>query len=263
MANSEGHCTWCNFKYERLLLFCHFCGILGHDLQHCVAHFAAIKKDGKAQCQYGDWMRALGGRPRSPPRSDKAGPPRITNGGSNTENGDGGDTGIPQGQRTSPAVAEGYQGKPLTESNNGSSENSGNIANIQQNAPFILGDLVLCKESAIQKVVGDVTNLSNFKTRSDHVTTYTDHAQERDGLSTTKAKPKWSRIVRMEYGPITKDITSPLTQLGKRRDLADNRDEDFNEKPVKQHKPEVGAALRHKSENEESAGVHSHPCRQQ
>ena len=67
----------------------------------------------------------------------------------------------------------------------------------------------------------------------------------------------------MEYGPITKDITSPLTQLGKRRDPADNRDEDFNEKPVKQHKLEVAAALRHESENEESAGVDSHPCRQQ
>ena len=98
MANSEGHRTWCNFKYERLLLFCHFCGILGHDLRHCAAHFAAVKKDGEVQCQYGDWMRALGGHPRSPPRSDKAGPPRTTNGGSNNENGDGGDTGIPQGQ---------------------------------------------------------------------------------------------------------------------------------------------------------------------
>ena len=122
---------------------------------------------------------------------------------------------------------------------------------------------MLCKESAIQKAVGDVTNFSNLKTGSDHVTTYTGQVQESDGLSTTKAKPKWSRIVRMEYGPTKNDSTSPLVQLGKRRAPTDNRDEELNEKPVKQHKTEDGAALRHESEDEESAGVDGHPCRQQ
>ena len=66
----------------------------------------------------------------------------------------------------------------------------------------------------------------------------------------------------MEYGPTKDDSTSPLAQLGKRRALTENRSEELNEKPVKQHKTEVGEALRHKSEDEESAGVDGHPCRQ-
>lgn len=35
IAGSEGESHWVSFKYERLPMFCHFCGILGHDLKHC------------------------------------------------------------------------------------------------------------------------------------------------------------------------------------------------------------------------------------
>ena len=47
IADSDGGRTWVHFKYERLPMFCHFCGILGHDLNHCVRHFAAGKSDGE------------------------------------------------------------------------------------------------------------------------------------------------------------------------------------------------------------------------
>ncbi|KAK7820737.1 hypothetical protein CFP56_038489 [Quercus suber] len=65
----EGQRTWVSFKYERLPLFCHCCGLLGHDIRHC-ATFFALKKDRKeGACQYGDWLKANGGRNRSPPRT--------------------------------------------------------------------------------------------------------------------------------------------------------------------------------------------------
>ena len=32
IAGSDGERSWVTFKYERLPMFCHFCGILGHDL---------------------------------------------------------------------------------------------------------------------------------------------------------------------------------------------------------------------------------------
>ena len=86
---------------------------------------------------------------------------------------------------------------------------------------------MLCKENATQKAVGNIINFSNLKTKPDHMPTYTDHVQESDGLIITKAKPKWSRIVCMEYGPITNNSSSSLAQLGKRRAPTGDRDEDI------------------------------------
>jgi len=68
LAGSDGMNHWVMFKYERLPLFCHFCGLLGHDLKHCAPYFAATKNDGEVICQYGDWLKAMGGRNQSPPR---------------------------------------------------------------------------------------------------------------------------------------------------------------------------------------------------
>ena len=49
------------FKYERLPLFCHFCGMLGHDLKHCVVHYAAEKQGGSMEYPYGEFLKAAGG----------------------------------------------------------------------------------------------------------------------------------------------------------------------------------------------------------
>lgn len=62
------------FKYERLPIFCHFCGLLGHDLNHCAGHFAAEKYGDEIDYQYGDWLRASSGWHRSPSRNGTAGP---------------------------------------------------------------------------------------------------------------------------------------------------------------------------------------------
>ena len=67
-ANSNGQKYWVNFKYECLALFCHYCGLLGHDLRHCAQYFGATKSGEEAVCQYGDWMKATGSRARSPNR---------------------------------------------------------------------------------------------------------------------------------------------------------------------------------------------------
>ena len=60
LADSNGQKSWVMFKYERLALFCHYCGLLGHDLQHCAQYFGATKNGGEVECQYGDWMKAIG-----------------------------------------------------------------------------------------------------------------------------------------------------------------------------------------------------------
>ena len=60
------------FKYERLSMFCHSCGLLGHDLKHCARYFALTKNGVNDACQNGDWLKANGSCARFPPQEDLA-----------------------------------------------------------------------------------------------------------------------------------------------------------------------------------------------
>ncbi|XP_030959254.1 uncharacterized protein LOC115981231 [Quercus lobata] len=71
VAGSNGQRTWVSFRYERLALFCHHCGLLGHDLKHCAPHFAITKGGREVPCQYGEWLKASGSCGRSPNRRDQ------------------------------------------------------------------------------------------------------------------------------------------------------------------------------------------------
>ncbi|KAK7853610.1 hypothetical protein CFP56_035234 [Quercus suber] len=66
VRGSDGERSWVTFKYECLPMFCHYCGLLGHDLHHCANHFSATKSEKEIDYQYGDWLKAQGGRPSSP-----------------------------------------------------------------------------------------------------------------------------------------------------------------------------------------------------
>ncbi|KAK7819416.1 hypothetical protein CFP56_040402 [Quercus suber] len=70
VAGSDGEQSWVNFKYERLSIFCHYCGLLGHDLKHSASHYAASKKEGEVCCQYGEWLLATVLRSWSLPKRD-------------------------------------------------------------------------------------------------------------------------------------------------------------------------------------------------
>ena len=75
IAGSDGGKSWVSFKYEWLPLFCHYCGILGHDLKHYAAHYAVEKAGGRIEYQYGEFLRAVGGRPRA--QGSKAADPKF------------------------------------------------------------------------------------------------------------------------------------------------------------------------------------------
>nr|POF26886.1 hypothetical protein CFP56_65718 [Quercus suber] len=66
LAGSNRQKTWVTFKYERLSLFCHYCGLLRPVLKHCAQYFVATKNGAEAECQYGEWMKATRTRARSP-----------------------------------------------------------------------------------------------------------------------------------------------------------------------------------------------------
>ena len=49
-------------------MFCHYCGLLGHNLHHCALHFARKKNGDEVDYQYGEWLKLEGGRAKSPPK---------------------------------------------------------------------------------------------------------------------------------------------------------------------------------------------------
>uniref|UniRef100_A0A7N2N8K3 Zinc knuckle CX2CX4HX4C domain-containing protein n=1 Tax=Quercus lobata TaxID=97700 RepID=A0A7N2N8K3_QUELO len=72
---SDGKRHWVDYKYERLPVFCHYCGVLGHDLRYRPAHYEESKKSTTTDYQYGDQLRASNGRNRSPPHQRNASSP--------------------------------------------------------------------------------------------------------------------------------------------------------------------------------------------
>ena len=70
VSDSEGNRTWLSFKYEKLGMFCYFCGYVGHNLKHCAGFFAVEKNGATTELQYGDWLKAVGGRQKSVSRAE-------------------------------------------------------------------------------------------------------------------------------------------------------------------------------------------------
>lgn len=66
LAGSDEDKHWVNFKYEWLPIFCHYYGLLGHDLRYCAKYFSKTTTGIEVDCGYGGWLKATGGRARSP-----------------------------------------------------------------------------------------------------------------------------------------------------------------------------------------------------
>ena len=64
LAGSDGQKMWTTFRYERLPMFCHYCGLLGHDINHCANYFGLMKSGKEVQLQYREWLKASRGRQR-------------------------------------------------------------------------------------------------------------------------------------------------------------------------------------------------------
>lgn len=44
--------------------------MLRHELQFCAQYFSKTKSGAEVECSYGDWLKALGGKTRSPQRRE-------------------------------------------------------------------------------------------------------------------------------------------------------------------------------------------------
>ena len=68
VASPEGEKFQVYFRYERLPVFCFFCGVMGHDDWHCTC---SERQTGKLP-QYGDQLRAQGGSKMGNQKKDQA-----------------------------------------------------------------------------------------------------------------------------------------------------------------------------------------------
>ena len=275
LADSNGQKYWVNFKYERLALFCHYCGLLGHDLRHCAQHFGATKNGEEADCQYGDWMKATGSRARSP---NSRGRYRDE-----TE----------RATETEPVSSQQGSGKVRDEDDGGGGGAGGRVHMTQQDAglagkhgmfpesllpnsvihgaklteimelegmvgPTYGGD----DQSPSQKGLGDFfgpTTKLDIKGLMDQVDAQGNRQQiKASGPQRMEKQSRWTRLTRMELGPVDLFKEGAKTILGKRGskgmqlDMHDKSDERA-EKKVKGWDD---------SKIVEAAGVLQHPCRE-
>lgn len=262
IGGSDGQRSWVSYKYERLPLFCHFCGLLGHDLKHCAEYYARSKNGSEVLCQYGEWMKSAGSRSRS-----------LVRMGSNKHSGDrtegrAGEVNLKQAA----AVEEKNQSNPTVTNGYGFGKgvNSGNSPDFVEKDSVTEGIIMEgCGPSIsvteAEKLNSSKGSLSNelALNQVDGLTNGSDDSQVasnmQNGLQVSKPKPTWTRLVRMECGPsMVKQVTSkPL--LGKKG----VQEADFETDTANIEKSGKRGRLQEEEDNNETAGVQEHPCRAQ
>ena len=284
IAGSDGVKSWVSFKYERLPIFCHYCGILGHDLKHCAAHYAVEKKGGRIEYQYGDFLRAVGGRPRAS-GSKETGPSFVSKAGTGCEaekRDVQAEQGVPTG--TMEAHVFSHENPSVTDRDNAVIQRKGaELAHVDSSAINVHAHATDTKSALketgpkfqqVDHIATDftevgVTDVINNKTGGDHVKLISleDQNFKAGSLSSTpdlsgpshlKPKSTWTRMNRMDFGlsGFTKSITLP--GLGK-RDAREIQGLQLEEQNLKKGR----LCSEEEINNDVSAGVESHPCREQ
>ena len=284
IAGFDGGKSWVSFKYEWLPLFCHYCGILGHDLKHCAAHYAVEKAGGRIEYQYGDFLRAVRGRPRAQ-GSKAAGPTFVSEEG--------------KGSEAEKRAVQAAQGGPVEtmEAHDFSHENpsitdrvnamiQGNRAELahvdssQSNTHAHVTDTNFAlketgpKIQQVNQLVSDFTEAKDtgetkIKTGGVHVKSISLEDQisefgtlfsnpDQTGPMHLKPKNTWTRMNRMDFGlsGLTKSITLP--GLGK-SDGRERQEMQIEKQTVKKGR----LSAKEKTKDDVSTGVKSHPCREQ
>ena len=217
IASSDGARSWVTFKYERLPLFCHYCGLLGHDVKHCASHFAVSRNGGEVDYQYGESLRALGGRPRSFSSRNNYGSAGVAK-----EQMSGESTNFSSEQGTFPAV--GVEDTNPSKQLEVESENLGELPIFQDDANVELGitddvkdgnslqlvssvcegtDVELMREVTEQPAGVDFIEVATGKTKEDEVGVEANGLVQRVemvGPGSVKPKSTWTRFNRMDFG---------------------------------------------------------------
>lgn len=261
IAGSDGERFWITYKYERLPMFCHFCGLLGHDLRHCRGYFSVTRSGGEVECQYGDWLKATGGRYRSPTKrsTESSHEPNFET----DDRGDHGPSSTSMVQAEKAAVTESKVENPREKEGceNGKSEILGNGA--LQNPTITAVEKLHKERSGVHGL--DESNV-HFNVNQEAIMKVQQVDQGnvsiQNGPNNQKSKPTWVRLRRMDCGPKEAEVGEKISVLGKRMTknlLEENNTRDVEEQPGKRGKTDA----HEECSKETSARVDYRPCREQ
>jgi len=259
LAGSEGKRHWVTLRYERLPPFCHHCGLLGHDLKHCAAYFSATKNEGEVRCQYGDWLKALGGRNHSPPRRNTV-RENATRENHREENWTDPVSQVKEATDGRGRVSNPKDKNTLHEDlHNGNHGAENKFADV---ASEINGMECTNKEGMALEVTEKRS--MNFSTKPGCDSEGEEHmhvvgVDVGNGPHSPKTKPTWTRLRRMDIGPVELIKEGAKSVLGKRSSCREEPNQEGNEQieVVKRGRSNV------ELNSKESVGVSMHPYRSQ
>ena len=195
-------------------------------------------------CQYGEWLKSTGGRPRSPSRKDTA--QKTTTQGNE------------EADRRQNNTSE---GREVAEDENRGTENPRDSDNSEKGKSMELGCSLDFAEQSITEMA--VTELENSNSNGSAITR-TEKAvhvdiQKTNGPHLAKPRPTWTRIARMDHGPGELVSEEPVAMLGKRGVYQDvqETEECIEKQSRKRSKSQTS------SQCYPTAGVMDHPCREQ
>ena len=207
-------------------------------------------------------MKVVSGRHRSPQR--KTNPSDSDEGSAGLEQHEKAD-GDPSYKGDEAAAEEDHNQNPNGDhvSEKGSSVNQGFVPDIQQSNSETVGNEVIRMESGVMAYMGIVGQVSNLKGCADSDKLKIDEIIDSgvDGLS-SRPKSKWTRLVRMEVGPVASEGNNYKEKLGKRKTMhctEEDKHDIWDVPSLKQQKVDGKQTL----SSEKSARVETHPCREQ
>ena len=248
-------------------MFCHFCGIMGHDLKNCAQHYASRKNGVEKACQYGEWLKATDGQFRSLPKETPTNSKQTNN--ETVSQGLGG-----QGAAVV-VVGEKQMEAPMERKSHANDDNAkkGSMES-EENVPVT--DVVI--DGAIMgivKLLSSIINTAVLISNSTQIPTITptvhvgdmltklhaEHVSDNDqvGLQDSKHKPTWKRVIRMDCGPRGDNRDEVLHVLGKRSLQSQEAASDDGVENIEKKKSKT----QHDTQISETAGVSEYPCRAQ
>ena len=182
-----------------------------------MGHFTAEKREGSVQFQYGEWLKAVRGSPQSPQR--KTSPSGSKGDGDGHEHVEKTGGAPPHKDKEMAAQEEqGWNPSRITVSEKGNNMYHESVPDFQQDSHVTAS---ITEINVEREVMGEMAKVNHelMLNRSDDLANLKVDGHKvngADGVS-IRPKPKWTRIVRMESGPVSSEGNNCKEQLGKRK----------------------------------------------